>query len=83
MSFASQLTPPVYNKQGSLGVRSVHPTNRDPTRKCTVCGRTGHDVTSCFKIVGYPEWYGTTPARGRGFFLDEDEVELLVQIAHK
>ncbi|KAL0900696.1 hypothetical protein Bca101_084657 [Brassica carinata] len=30
------------------------PINRDPSRVCTGCGRTGHEVSGCFRIVGYP-----------------------------
>ncbi|KAG7578912.1 Integrase catalytic core [Arabidopsis thaliana x Arabidopsis arenosa] len=41
------------------------PGNRDPNRKCTSCGRMGHEASSCFKVVGYPEWWGDRP-RNRG-----------------
>lgn len=41
------------------------PGNRDPNRKCTSCGRMGHEASSCFKVVGYPEWWGDRP-RTRG-----------------
>lgn len=52
------------------------PGNRDPSRKCTACGRMGHEAASCFKILGFPEWWGERPrnrnspatstGRGRG-----------------
>ena len=43
----------------------MHPANRDPTRKCSVCGRMGHEASSCYKVIGYPEGYGSS-GRGRG-----------------
>lgn len=73
MSFTSQLnvsghncdsTRPANNSQQS----STHPTNRDPSRKCSVCGKMGHEAHSCFKVVGFPEWWpSTSSGRGRGF----------------
>lgn len=56
-SFATQLSP-----SPSSTTSSMRPTNRDPSRLCTACGRSGHEASSCWKVVGYPEWYG----RGRG-----------------
>ncbi|XP_021863565.1 uncharacterized protein [Spinacia oleracea] len=39
---------------------------------CTHCKKTGHEVSHCFEIVGYPEWYEermkTDGGRGRGRF---------------
>lgn len=37
---------------------------------CSHCGRTGHDKSQCFKIVGYPKWWNehTPQSRtGRGY----------------
>ncbi|KAH9648171.1 hypothetical protein KPL70_025486 [Citrus sinensis] len=31
---------------------------------CKHCGKTGHEISSCFKIIGYPEWW--TANRGKG-----------------
>nr|GMD68582.1 retrovirus-related Pol polyprotein from transposon TNT 1-94 [Ipomoea batatas] len=28
---------------------------------CAGCGRTGHDISGCFKILGYPDWWGDRP----------------------
>lgn len=25
--------------------------------KCTHCGNVGHEVSECFKLNGYPDWY--------------------------
>ncbi|KAL6334438.1 hypothetical protein AAG906_015627 [Vitis piasezkii] len=34
---------------------------------CTHCGKTGHDVTDCFQLKGYPDWWPTRRmGRGRG-----------------
>ncbi|KAI5669161.1 hypothetical protein M9H77_19014 [Catharanthus roseus] len=36
---------------------------------CTYCKRAGHDVTGCFQLVGYPEWWPRNSqhhAAGRG-----------------
>ena len=68
MSFASQLAASAYNKEQTLrpsGNNRKHPANRDPTRKCSVCGRMGHEASSCYKVIGYPEGYGSL-GRGRG-----------------
>lgn len=32
---------------------------------CTNCGKQRHDVTSCFKIIGYPEWWNTGRVNGK------------------
>lgn len=58
MSFTSQARP-------SNSFRSnPRPGNKDPNRQCTVCGRTGHEATGCFTIIGYPEWWeGNTKNR--------------------
>ncbi|KAL0733144.1 hypothetical protein Bca4012_009354 [Brassica carinata] len=29
----------------------------DPPRFCTHCNKKGHDVSECFSIHGYPDWY--------------------------
>ncbi|KAI5648482.1 hypothetical protein M9H77_34487 [Catharanthus roseus] len=36
---------------------------------CTYCNRTGHDVTGCFQLVGYPDWWprNSSQLAGRGF----------------
>ncbi|KAH9685729.1 retrotran gag 3 domain-containing protein [Citrus sinensis] len=31
---------------------------------CKHCGKTSHEISSCFKIIGYPEWW--TANRGKG-----------------
>lgn len=28
-----------------------------PATACTHCGRTGHDTSTCFQLVGFPEWW--------------------------
>ena len=39
---------------------------------CTHCNKTGHKASSCFQLIGYPEWWGERPkamrnaGRGRG-----------------
>lgn len=74
MGFAAQLSSPNYSpRPGTVLTRDVtrqftsrfSPGNKDPNRKCTSCGRTGHEAASCFKVVGYPEWWGDRP-RTRG-----------------
>ena len=47
--------------------------NRDKTSVlCTHCNKTGHEASSCFQLIGYPEWWGERPkatrnaGRGRG-----------------
>ena len=36
---------------------STPPRSRDPVRTCTHCGRTGHDISECFLVHGFPKWY--------------------------
>lgn len=43
---------------------------------CTHCHRAGHDAGSCFRLVGYPEWWGDRPKNegksgGRGKSLQQ------------
>lgn len=38
---------------------------KDNAMVCSKCNRTGHDSTSCFQLIGYPEWWGDRP-RGEG-----------------
>ncbi|KAG7564441.1 Ribonuclease H-like superfamily [Arabidopsis suecica] len=84
MSFASQLSSSAFSRNSSpilpqplsrpsasTSVNSTRPFNRDPSRQCTGCGRSGHDASSCFKVIGYPELWGDRPryhndSRGRG-----------------
>ncbi|VFQ73325.1 unnamed protein product [Cuscuta campestris] len=37
--------------------------NRDNNRdlKCKHCGQTGHEMSGCFQLIGYPEWWGDRP----------------------
>jgi hypothetical protein len=40
-------------------------------KPCSHCNRDGHDIDSCFQLVGYPDWWGDRPrsearALGRG-----------------
>ncbi|KAH9678683.1 protein kinase domain-containing protein [Citrus sinensis] len=47
--------------------------NRDKSSVlCTHCNKTGHEASSCFQLIGYPEWWDERPkatrnaSRGRG-----------------
>ena len=88
MSFASQANSNPFSKGGTVHTRDVSRQSenqtyhtgqgiRDGSRHCTVCGRTGHEAATCYKVVGYPEWWGdrsrnrgnnksTASGRGRG-----------------
>ncbi|KAK4413108.1 hypothetical protein Salat_2958000 [Sesamum alatum] len=33
---------------------------------CKSCGKPGHEINSCFKIIGYPEWWSTGRGKGSG-----------------
>jgi len=33
----------------------------DTHQVCSHYNRTGHDSNNCFKIIGYPEWWGDRP----------------------
>ena len=84
MSFASQISASSHSlprddsrtggfSQNRDASRFI-PVNRDPSRVCTGCGRSGHEVSGCFKIIGYPEWWEDKPrknkapsGRGHGF----------------
>lgn len=66
MSFTSQVNRDQTRRpNNTVQASSSYPGNKDLSRKCTVCGRTGHEAVACFRVVGYPEWYGTS-GRGRG-----------------
>ena len=32
---------------------------------CTHCNKTGHKASSCFQLIGYPEWWGERPKATR------------------
>ena len=36
---------------------STNYRSRDPNRTSTHCGRKGHEVSECFLLHGFPEWY--------------------------
>ena len=45
--------------------------NTGSEKPCSHCKRDGHDIDSCFQLVGYPDWWGDRPrsvgrALGRG-----------------
>ncbi|VFQ89349.1 unnamed protein product [Cuscuta campestris] len=44
-------------------------TNWDVTKevKCKHCGMTRHEVSGCFQLIGYPDWWGDRP---RGQFTE-------------
>ena len=66
MSFAAQATVSNYNSdQSSRSSGNFHSINKDPSRKCLVCGKMSHEASACFKVVGFPEWYGDS-RQGRG-----------------
>lgn len=35
--------------------------NHEWLKQCSVCGRAGHEASACFKVIGYPEWWGDRP----------------------
>nr|GLL46085.1 copia protein (gag-int-pol protein) [Ipomoea trifida] len=35
------------------------------TVTCSICKRTGHEASTCFQVIGYPDWWGDRP-RGEG-----------------
>ena len=37
------------------------PPNPDANATCTSCRRLGHRATSCFRVLNFPEWWGTRP----------------------
>ncbi|KAH9689145.1 hypothetical protein KPL70_015385 [Citrus sinensis] len=40
--------------------------NRDKTSVlCTHCNKTRHEASSCFQLIGYPEWWGERPKATR------------------
>lgn len=42
-------------------------TNYSKKMHCSHCGRIGHDKTTCWQIVGFPEWWSDhTSGPGRG-----------------
>lgn len=55
MGFASQAR--TSNNFSKFMKDASRPGNRDPSRQCTACGRTGHEASGCFTIIGYPEWW--------------------------
>ncbi|KAH9764454.1 hypothetical protein KPL70_001531 [Citrus sinensis] len=57
----------------AFAVQAAHGShdNRDKSSiLCTQCNKTGHEASSCFQLMGYPEWWGerskATRNAGRG-----------------
>lgn len=67
VSFAAQSSPQPTttsnNRQPNSNSDYQRPryTNPDANVTCTSCGRLGHRATGCFRVIGYPEWWGTRP----------------------
>ena len=40
--------------------------NRARDRLCSNCGKTGHEKSNCWQIIGYPEWMNERRGRGSG-----------------
>lgn len=59
MSFTAQ-TPTTRSTSNNNNQR-FRPPNPDANVTCTSCGRIGHKASGCFRVIGYPEWWGTRP----------------------
>ena len=69
MSFAAQTAfnrrpGTVYSRELSKPSTSDSSTNRggqgsrDWSKQCSMCGKAGHETSACFKVIGFPEWWG-------------------------
>lgn len=54
LGFSAKMEP---SKVKSTSTDNTSYLSRDPNRSCTHCGRKGHEVSECFLVHGYPEWY--------------------------
>ena len=62
MGFSTQARPSSQSSNNpSKPNTSSRPGNIDPSRQCTACGRTGHEASGCFTIIGYPECWEDRP----------------------
>lgn len=62
MGFSTQARPSNSSSNNfSKTNTSSRPGNKDPSRQCTACGRSGHEASGCFTIIGYPEWWEDRP----------------------
>ena len=61
MGFSSQAR----SSTNSSRPNTTRPGNKDPSGQCTACGRTGHEASGCFTIIGFPEWWEDRP-KNRG-----------------
>lgn len=59
--------------QVGLGAQAFAARTKDRSSNCGHCGKTGHEASECFQVIGYPEWWGDRPrgggrgsGRGRG-----------------
>lgn len=46
--------------------RFVATRTRSNKPVCPNCGKSGHEVSSYFKIIGYPEWWNTGRSGSQG-----------------
>ena len=52
LGFSVKTEPPKETSTSTTPTRS-----RDPSRSCIHCGRKGHEVSECFLVHGFPDWY--------------------------
>ncbi|KAK9707259.1 hypothetical protein RND81_07G184500 [Saponaria officinalis] len=53
--------------------RNKNKTTDHSSKFCRHCNQNGHDVTTCFQIHGYPDWWGDRPKLGRGSSRDDSK----------
>lgn len=69
LSFAAQAPTQQHNSEHSRPSSTPRqtdnyrprPPNPDANVTCSSCGRLGHRASSCFRVIGFPEWWGTRP----------------------
>lgn len=50
-----------FSVQSSSPARAAFARGKEKQGTCTHSGRPGHEVKSCYQIIGYPEWWGDRP----------------------
>lgn len=53
-----------FSTQAILGAQASAARVRDKTGNCGHCGKTGHEASECFQVIGYPKWWGDRPRGG-------------------
>lgn len=54
-----------HNARVAFAIHSASSSHHEKSL-CSNCGRAGHEVSSCLKIISYPKWWNDGRGHGKG-----------------